>query len=239
VRPHHARSAAALLLAAGFVLSGSAAFAGAIDVTLGFSSLPSAQGFTYTAVGAHAGVPEASIYSVSGGVLTMNSIGQSNGITGGSIFYVITGGITTTDTKQIQVTARCLETQGSTNDPNGYAGFFFGFTTGSVQYGFGLTPTKISVLGPSGVIGVTGTFDNTQFHHYVFDWTPPNTFAIYRDSVLIHTGTGGFGVAANRLFFGDGSGGANANGEIREYRFIQDLPTPVLTTSWGLMLNAH
>ncbi len=58
------------------------ALAAPLDIQLGFASLPSAQGFTYTTSGAHAGVVEATVFSVSGGVLTQNTMGQSNGVTG-------------------------------------------------------------------------------------------------------------------------------------------------------------
>ena len=54
------------------------ALAAPLDVQLGFSSLPSAQGFTYATAGTHAGVPEANVFSVAGSVLTQNTMGQSS-----------------------------------------------------------------------------------------------------------------------------------------------------------------
>lgn len=208
-------------------------YAAALDITLGFASLPSAQGFTYTPTGAHAGVLESSVFAVSGGTLFQNTMGQSNGVSGGSIFYVRSGGITTTETKQLRVRARCLEAEGSANATLGQGGLVFGFSTGSVQFAFGLTPTRISNLTSAGTVVVSGTFDNTQFHDYVFDWTSASSYRLFRDGVLIYTSSTGFAVAANRVFFGDGTGGANARGEVTAFRFVQDLPTPAASGTWG------
>ena len=224
-----------LAFATAALLSSAPAFAAPLDLQLGFATLPSAQGFTYSAVGAHAGVPEANVFAVGGSVLTQNTIGQSNGVTGGSIFYQITGIISTTESKQLRVRARVLQSQGSANDPNGLGGLFFGFNTGVVQYGFSLTPTRVAYLGAGVLVAVAGTFDNsTLFHDYVFDWTPPNSWQLRRDGTLIQSGTVGFGFSANRLMFGDGSGGANANAEITAYRFLQGVPTTSTEpTTWG------
>jgi len=225
-----------LLLAA---LLASPASSAPIDVLLSFGTLPSAQGWSYVASGAHAGVLESSIFSVGGGVLTQDSMGQSNGVSGGSILYQITGGITTTETKQIRVRARCLEAEGSANAPSAEGGFYFFFSHGSIQYGFGLTPTRIFKLQPAGTTLITGTFDNTQFHDWVFDWAPGGSFAISRDGSVIHNGSGGFSVAVNRIAFGDGTGGANAHGEITSYRFLQGAATGVNSGTWGRVKSLY
>lgn len=214
------------------------AAAAPLDLQLSFATLPSAQGWSYVPSGSHAGVLESNVFSVGGGVLSQNTIGLSNGVSGGSILYQIAGGITTTESKQIIVRARCLQAEGSTLAPSGEGGFYFIFAHGSVQYGFGLTPTRIFKLQSSTVL-IPGTYDNTQFHNYVFDWSPPGTFTIYRDGSPIHSGSGGFAVAANRVAFGDGTGGANARGEIMEYRFIQDHPTAVGRASWGRLKGLY
>ncbi len=73
-----------------------------------------------------------------------------------------------------------------------------------------------------------GPFDNSSaFHTYLLDWTPPNAFQIYRDGVLVHSGTNGFGVLANRVFLGDGTGAANARVETNYFRFLQGAAVPV------------
>ena len=204
-----------------------------LDIQLGFSSLPSAQGFAYAASGSHANILESSVFSVAGGVLTQNTMGQSNGVAGGSLLYQRVGGITTTESKEIRVRARCLAAEGSSIARFGQGGFLFGFAQGSVQYDFGLTPSRIFVLQPSGTLLIAGTYDNTQFHDYRFEFSSPNTFRLYRDGALIYTGSDGFAVVINRVFLGDGTGGANAKGEITSFRFIQDVATESRATTWG------
>ena len=63
--------------------------------------------------------------------------------------------------KRIVVRARCLAVQGSANATDGQGGFIYGFTTGSVQYAFGLTDSRLTVLQPSGTVLVPGMFDNS------------------------------------------------------------------------------
>jgi hypothetical protein len=221
---------------AGLALAG-AAFAAPFDYNLSFGSLPSAQGWTYAAVGSHAGVAEPSAFSVAGGVLTQNTIGQYAGTSGGSILYSIVGVATATETKRIHARLRCLAVQGSSVATLGQGGLTFGFNTGSVQYAFGLTDTRLTILQPGGTSVLAGSYDNTQFHDYDFYWSPGGTFQLYRDNVLITSGSGGFAASGSRLFFGDGTGGANAHGEITALRFSQDLATPGLPASWGRIKN--
>lgn len=229
-RPASFRLPAVLLLA---LCAGSARSA-PMDVLLSFGTLPSAQGWSYVPSGAHAGVLEGTIFSVSGGVLTQNSMGQSNGVSGGSIFYQILNGITTTETKRLFVRARCITQEGSANATLGQGGFIFGFATGSVQYAFGLTNTRLSVLQPSGTVMLSGTYDNaTAYHDYNFLWSPGGAWQLYRDNVLAGSGSGGFAVAADRVFFGDGTGGANAFGQVSYFRFTQDLATTSEHSTWG------
>jgi hypothetical protein len=217
----------------------SVAAATPMDLILGFSSLPSAQGWTYTPSGAHAGATESSVFWDADGALVQNTLGLSNGISGGSIFYVRSGGVTANETKRIVVRARCLAVQGSTNATDGQGGFIYGFTTGSVQYAFGLTDTRLTVLQPSGTVLVPGTFDNTAFHEYIFQWAPPGSYQLYRDGVQVFSGSGGFTFSASRVYFGDGTGGANAKGETSYFRFSQDLATPVQATSWGRLKQLY
>src|SRR5262249_50293943 len=93
-----------------------------LHVQLPFGSLPSAQGWTYTPSGAHASVLEPNVFSGGGSVFTQNSIGQSNGVTGGSMFYVISGGMTTGEAKKLLVRARCLQVDVSAGAPTGQGG---------------------------------------------------------------------------------------------------------------------
>jgi hypothetical protein len=209
------------------------ALAAPMDVLLSFSTLPSAQGWTYTASGSHAGAAEAAIFSVDGTRLIQDSMGESNGVSGGSILYARANGITTTETKRIVVRGRCLAQEGSASATLGQGGLYYGFTTGSVQYGFGFTTSRLFVLQPSGTVVLPGTYDNTQFHDYAFLWSPGGTWSLTRDGAPAGSGSGGFAVTANRIFLGDGTGGANAQAETSYFRFTQDLPTPAVATTWG------
>ena len=209
------------------------------DFSLTFSTLPSAQGWVYTPVGSHAGTLEASVFSAGSGKLTQNSIGKGFGVSGGSILYDVNGIVTASESKQLRVTARCLQVEGSGSGAAGQQGFAFGFNTGTVQYDVSITPTNIYTLGPSGTVNVAGTYNNTVFQEYVLDYTPPTTFRIYRAGVLIHTGTSGFGFSGNRVFIGDATGGANARAEITALRFVQSLATPTTSTSWGRVKSLY
>lgn len=211
------------------------AHAAAQDVQLTFGSLPSAQGWVYTPSGSHAGAVETSVYSVSGGILTINSMGQGFGVSGGSILYNnLSGLVTSSETKELRFTARAITFEGSGAASAGQGCVALGFTTGSVQYDISITPTKVYTLQPSGHVAVAGTFDNsTAFHDYVLSYTPPSSFQIRRDAVLIHSGTGGFSVAASRVFFGDGTGGGNAHTEVTALRFLQGSATVAAGTTWG------
>jgi len=229
---HRSRALAALpLLLAALAAPATAA---PIDLTLSMASLPSAQGWTYVANGSHAGVLESSVFSVSGGVFTQNTIGQANGVAGGGLFYQLAGGITTTEPKQLRVSMKCLQVQGSVTYPTGQGGIFFGFATGSAQYGFSVTLSEVFLLTSSGFVQTASGLDNVSaYHDYVFEWSSPTSFRVYRDGVLSGTATAGSALAANRVLFGDGTGGSNARADIRALRFIQDLPTPAPTSTWG------
>jgi len=209
------------------------------DIQLDFATLPSAQGFTYAPVGSHAGAVEGNIFSVAGGALIQNSLGSGHGTIGGSILYVRPGIVTASEPKELRVTARCLQVEGSGIGSAGQQGFAFGFTTGSVQYDISITPTSVYTLGPAGTVPVAGTYDNTQFHDWVLEYSPPAAFRIYRDGTLIHTGTTGSSVAANRLFLGDGTGAANARAEISAFHFLQGEALPNRDASWGELKSLY
>lgn len=224
---------AALVAFGASTLLAAAAHAAPLDISLTFGSLPSAQGFSYVASGSHAGVAEATVFSVDGTKLSQNTIGQYVGTLGAGLYYQRVNGVTTTEPKQLRVTARCSQVTGSSVFPLGQGGFCFLFAHGSVQYGFMLTPSRIGVLQGSTWSLFAPTFDNTQYHDYVFDWAVGGSWAMYRDGSLLGSGTGGGALAVNRVLLGDGTGGANAQGDVTAFRFIQDVATPATTTTWG------
>lgn len=211
------------------------ASAAPLNVTLNFASLPSAQGFSYTAEGADAGIPESSVFSVSGGVLSQNTLTCALGGAGADVMYRRIGGMSADESKQIRFRARCTSATGST----GAGGMMIGFANGSLYFEISITPTQVFTLNGGGRAAAPGTFDNTQFHDYVFDWSPPGTYRVYRDGVLIDTRSGGFGTGANELIIGDSTGGANAAGQFAWIQFVQDLTTPVTPSSWGRIKSLH
>jgi len=152
---------------------------------------------------------------------------------------VIRTGITTNEAKQIIVRARCLSVEGSANATLGQGGFLYGFATGSVQFDFGITPTRTFILQSSGTVVLSGTYDNAQFHDYFFDWTSASSYRLYRDGVLLVSSSGGFAVAANRVFLGDGTGGANANGETSKFEFLQGGATGAHGATWGRLKGLY
>lgn len=207
---------------------------------LNMSSLPSTQGWSYVTSGSHAGAVENNIFNATGTLLNQNSIGQGYGVSGGSIFYQVSGITTTTEVKQLRFTARVLQVEGSGGGANGEQGCSFGFTVGNVQYDISITPTKVYTLAPGGTVAVAGTYDNTSaFHDYILDFTPGPTVRIYRDNVLINTTSTGFAVAANRVFFGDGTGGANAKVEIKALSFLQGGVVATEPATWGKVKSLY
>ena len=209
------------------------------DLSITFSSLPSAQGWTYTPSGSHASAVEALVFDADGAALHLNTMGQGYGVSGGSIFYQISGIVTAAETKQLRVTAQVLQVEGSGGGAQGQGGNTFGFTTGATQYGFSITPTAMYVLTGTGFVQVGGAVSNTTLHDYVFDYVSPGTTRLYRDGALINTNTAGFPVAANRAFFGDGTGGANSHTIITQLRFLQNVSTPAATASWGRIKSLY
>ncbi len=211
------------------------ALAASQDIVLGLSSLPSAQGFTYNAAGAHAGVAEAASFTVGGGALTQDTIGEYLGTTGAGLYYAMPGIITAAEPSRLVVTARCLQVQGSSVYPAGQGGLTFAIANGSVQYAFTLTPTSAYVLGGGGWVAASGTWDNTQFAEWTLAYDPPSACRLYRNGTLVSSTSGGAALAVNRLAFGDFTGGANARAEISALNFLQAGAVPAESASWGMV----
>ncbi len=199
------------------------AFAAPQSFTLSFASLPSAQGMTYTASGIHASTLEANIFSVNGGVLELDALAEPYMLQGGSAYYTaLEGLVTTTESKRIRASARCLEVVGAADYADGRGGLAFGFSAGSAIYGFSISPSKLFYIGPVGWVPAPGTYDNaSRFHDYRMEFEPPSTQRLYRDDVLVLTTTSSLAVTGNRIFLGDATGGSNARGEVRSFYFEQ------------------
>jgi hypothetical protein len=210
-----------------------AASAASQDILLSFATLPSAQGFAYNAAGAHAGVAEGTVFSVAGGVLTQNTIGQYVGTTGAGLYYAMPGIVSASESSELHVTARCLQVQGSSVYPAGQGGLTFAIANGSVQYAFTLTPTGVYVQGAGGWLAVAGSYDNTQFADWTLGYVPPSACRLYRNGTLVSSTTGGAALAVNRLAFGDFTGGANARAEVTAFHFLQGTAVATEGTTFG------
>jgi hypothetical protein len=100
---------------------------GSSAIDLDFTSLPSTQGWTYSAVGVHNGQPEASIYAVDGTALLENSLGKGIDNVGGAAFYSIANVLCTNLDVSFKVRARVLEIEGNTS----FANYGYGFSGSS------------------------------------------------------------------------------------------------------------
>lgn len=175
-------------------------------ITLDLSSLPSAQGWTYISDGA----PEMSIFSVSNGVLTQNTIAGPFSVEGYRRFDEIDPSLPFT----ISVRARVLGDSGI--PPNPY-GFNFLAWTGTEEFSIGLSTDLIGI----GNTGALLPFDNTQFHDYRLEVVPEAGFEFFVDSVLVATGAGLALAVPNGLYLGDGTRGRGAYAEVMSYTFSQ------------------
>lgn len=223
-RSRHAIGAATALL-----LALLAPHARATDIALAFGTLPSAQGWTFTSGGSPVAT-EAQTFALGGGVLTLNSM--AFGITGAgtSAYYARNGVVNVTEPIVITVRARVLEFEGDFTNTFVGGGFTIGFGHGATYYQMGITPTQIRNV--AGTI-LSTAYNNTQFHDYRLEWSPPSTVRYYVDGTLISTNNAGSASAVNRLLLGDGTGAANSQAEITAYRFLQGAATPAVQGTWG------
>lgn len=189
------------------------------SVALTFSSLPSAQGWTFTG----SGVTEAANVSIGGGVLSINTIGTGEG----SGWYGI-GPALSSGTSYLVFEARLLSNEGS-----GYPefGFGFGVYSGGAAYVVGLGQGYVK-----GYQGSSATIDTSVFQTYVLAVNHDlQSYVLSVDGNPLLNGTPVVSVG-DAVIFGDlASGGNNANGELRllSYGTSQfDVPEP----STGLLV---
>lgn len=225
------RTLAALTLAAAAL----APRAHATDIPVTFGSLPSAQGWTFFSGGSPLAT-EAGTWSLAGSVLTLNTMAYAVTGTGTSSLYQQTGVVNNFEPLVIRFRARLVQHEGDFTNAFVGGGLAFGFAQGATLWQFGITPTQIR--NAPGTI-VSTAYDNTQFHDYRLEWTPPSSVRFYVDNTLISTNNAGLASATNRIYFGDGTGAANSQAQITEYRFLQGAATPALPTSWGRIKALH
>ncbi len=195
----------------------------ATDLTLGFGSLPSAQGWIYTSNG----LLEPNIFSVG-----LNSSSEptlfQNTLGGGSLFgfYENVGGLNPAEpafTLDLRVAVLDYEFVIPVND----FGFFFGVAYGGTSIDVGISTTTIAARDSTGFRTLASSLDNTGAHDYELVGTmgAGGTWKLYRDQALIGQGDHSSTVL-NRVALGDGTSGDNAQAEVTSFSFTQ-APTPV------------
>lgn len=227
--PHRRSARRAPLALAALLLALAVSPARATDIQMTFGSLPSAQGWTFTTGGSPLAT-EAGTFSLAGGVLTLNTMAFGITGVGTSAYYQYTGVVNNFEPIVISMRGRLLQHEGDFTNTFVGGGFTIGFGHGATYYQMGITPTQIRNV--AGTI-LSTAYNNTQFHDYRLEWSPPSTVRYYVDGTLISTNNAGSASAVNRLLLGDGTGAANSQAEITAYRFLQGAATPAVQGTWG------
>lgn len=201
------------------------------NVTLGFGSLPSAQGWNF-----EGGLDETASFSVSGGSLFQDTIGEGFGADTGAFYRFLTPileDVPFTLDFRARVTASEI---GGLGTPFGFA-VLFNDSDGETT-GFGFTAGRIADIS---VANDTMAVDTTVFHDYrvvgQYLGTGGAAYSLFVDAnpvpVLVSTAAQapGFGVP-NNLILGDVTQSSNARAELTAYQFAQ-VPEP---SSVGLLL---
>ncbi|OLP16315.1 hypothetical protein BST81_22230 [Leptolyngbya sp. 'hensonii'] len=215
----------------------------AATLSLDFNSLPSQQGWTY---GTSLGFAEQQIFSVTGTSLIQNSLITGFQSSGGMSYY-IDNQIDPSLPFTFEIRTRILSSPTAGWSVN-YYGFFFGISIGSKYVSIALDERGIqsdfTVLSP--LIPI----NTKDFHTYRVEGTPEKDFSLFVDGTLIFQSPlieRGDGSNYNRILFGDGTGGTNANAEITYLSFrqgnqdAQSVPEPLgllgISTVAGLGLR--
>ena len=209
------------------------AFSGAanatpLNVSLGFASLPSAQGWTYNAVSS--GRSESQVFSVDGTTLFQDSITGQTAIAsgqGGNWYERDNNSFDHNIAWVVELTAKVTA--------DDIASFNYGFYTSihidGHRWSFGLSTTKVQFDDVGTPVAITGNV----FHDYRLEGDPvANTWRFLVDGSLFANGT----LAAagdNLLALGDGTNGANERAQVTFYHAYQvTVPEPASLGALGL-----
>jgi hypothetical protein len=185
---------------------------------LDFDRLPSAQGWLYFSDGQ----PETSIFSVSAGVLTQNTVPGPYTVER----YKRQGVLDPLFPFSVVIRARVVADGG--NCPTNPFGFAFGATAGEEIFVIGLSTIRIQ---DANGVDLSTTIDNTVFHDYRLEVTPGVGYRLFVDGALLGSGLPRSwpqpdpdNVGANELFFGDSTRCQGALAEVTSCTFIQGHP---------------
>jgi hypothetical protein len=198
-------------------------------VTVIPSSLPSAQGWTFTSGGTPLAT-EAGTWGVGSGVIVLDTMAFVTTGTGTSSFYALSGVVNTSQPLAITTRARIVQYEGDFANAFVGGGFAIGFAQGTTEWQMGITSNQIRSIG--GTI-LSTAYDNTLFHDYRLEWTPPSSIRFYVDGTLISTNSTGLSFGLNRIYFGDVTGAANSRTEIQSVTFLQGAVVATENSTWG------
>jgi len=200
--------------------------ASATTITLGFDSLPSAQGFTFNGwIVRSDWAGENQSFSVDGEMLHQDTtgIGAPDGIVGGN--YWMPSNLSSSSTFSLSVRARVTDFQAYRTAFD--FGFGFWVQNGDKSAAFSITPTAVSRLNNSNLPVQVSISDNASFHDYIMDGSFANgTWSLSRDGVSL--GTWNYTLASSdRVIFGDSASYSNAAGDISSFSYTySSVPEP-------------
>ena len=181
-------------------------------VTLTFDDegvLPSATGFLYQGT-----IAEASVFSVSGGKLHLNTIG-----TGAVAFYVLPDAYDPARDFELEFEVRALSVTGP-------FGLDFEVSDDAFDFEFGVMENGVYLPPPGRPFLPLGTSAGETHVYRVTYQAGSSTYDLFLDGTHIITGTiAAGGDPGSRFLFGDGTGGADTNAEIDNVRFCQPSET--------------
>jgi uncharacterized repeat protein (TIGR01451 family) len=196
---------------------------------LDMCSLPSSQGWTY--VSPWNTRSEADAFSIHGSgqgcYLYQNTMGIQfqNQDSNAYIRYDV---VDPTKPFEIKIRAKILQEQMASG--SGYVnhyGFCFGAGTGTEDIGIGLGTDTIMATEGEGAHRILATGQNNGvFHDYMLTVSPVTGYSLYVDGDLLESGSPRIGEGQNRIYFGDCTGGSNAEAEIESFEFIQENSAP-------------
>jgi len=185
-------------------------------VSLGFNTLPSAQGWTYSAEGpSHSGQLESNIWSTDGTTLSMNTMGSPL-VPPSLNTYSQTGLVNSVNSFEVTWRSRLLESQGTVA-----GGWGIGVALGTQQFTVGFSTGAILVAGSQ------IPFDAMAFHDYRLIGMPGmDSYSLYIDDDLFGSGRSFQKFpSGNYILFGDLSGTANSRAQLVAFTFKQ-VPEP-------------
>lgn len=174
----------------------------ATTISLGFSSLPSAQGWTFVS---DAGTAETDVFSVDGQVLTMDSrLGNANVYDQGSAINPVRPYV-------IEARSRVFD---------GGITMSFSFANGSKGGAIYLSPDALLTVNSAGQFQLLALIDNTVFHDFRIDGDFISGFTVSVDGSVVGSGQL-YNANFTELNFGDQGSAGSGQAQLSAYSFSQ------------------